>query len=104
MLKEDVARGVGDRMERPLGVSGLLVSSLLDPGRKTGQWMLCGGWGGEREKQTLGVLSLRGYARLCAKTVGVFCPVTRKSKVGSFVFDDSQFPSMWSVITVRVTA
>jgi len=96
MLKEDVARGVGDRMERPLCESGRLVSSLLDPGRKTGQWMLCGGWGGEREKQTLGVLSLRGYARWCTKTVDLSWPVTKKSIVGSFVFDGSQFPSMWS--------
>lgn len=95
---------LGTKRIRPLCASGLLVSILLDPGRKTGQWMLCGGWGGEREKQTLGVLSLRGYARRCAKTVGVSYPVTRKSKAGSFVFDGSQFPPMWSAITVSVTA
>ena len=58
----------------------------------------------EGEKQTLGVLSLRSRIRRRTETVGLSCPVTRKSIVGSFVFDDSQFPSMWSAITVIVTA
>ena len=105
MPKEDVARGVGDQTNttavRERSVSQHSARSrsedrAMDALRRLGRRA--------REKQTLGVLSLRGYARRCAKTVGVSYPVTRKSKAGSFVFDGSQFPPMWSAITVSVTA